>query len=721
MTYRFGPYELNAQTGELRKSGVRVRLGGQPIEVLTLLVQRAGDLVTRDQLKEALWKEDTFTDFDHGVNTAVQRIRRALDDSATEPKFIETLPRKGYRFVAGVDTTPQAHAPHQPPKWAYGAGAACLLVAIALFWPDSKYDYNSNSVSRVARQLTSDIGLTAWPDITPDGQLVAYASDRDGGPDTDIWLHHIETDESTQLTDEPGDEIQPRFSPDGTRIVYHSQRDSGLYVVSTLGGTPERFAPEGRNPKFSPDGNRLAYTIGRQGVGSAANLVLANADGSAAEVINYGMRFLGVGVAWLPDGRLITGGNRTADLAKGDWFVLTADGASIEPAEVASGDDLAVSRPPPFAPIDWLEPEQAVLFSARQGDSIDLWLQPFSLERGKVTGPPTKLTSGGAIEFDAGVSADGRIVYSSQEQNIDLWRLPLAPDRMSAEGPPVRLTTAPGAEYAPTLSADGTEVGYLVSPSSSNPFRARLHFGQVEPFEAARLGDQGGVGRRFGLGDNGSEVVYSVGSTVYSASTTEGVPRKVCSDCGQLLTWFEPEQLILHRGEHGNQIVAFDTKSGKHAVLAEHERYVFQEAKVSPDGAQLLFHVLTSGATFRQVFVAPMNLEKTCSYGDWIAITRLEDISFRAEWSPDGRLIYYFSNQGGPYGIWAQRMDAGAGRPVGEPALVYQGSPGQPAFVSHVISGTGLPKMAVGPDFILFDASERRGNVWLLEPTGDQP
>jgi len=104
---RFGVFELNFGTGELRKSGVRLRLQGQPIQVLTLLLERAGDVVTREELRQKLWASDTFVDFDHSLNTAINKVREALGDSASSPRFVETLARRGYRFIAPV----QAPAP----------------------------------------------------------------------------------------------------------------------------------------------------------------------------------------------------------------------------------------------------------------------------------------------------------------------------------------------------------------------------------------------------------------------------------------------------------------------------------------------------------------------------------------------------------------------------------------------------------------------------------
>jgi len=98
--HRFGAFEINLQSGELRKSGMRLRLSGQPLQVLAILVERSGEVVTREELHSKLWSADTFVDFDHGLNNAVARIREVLDDSAEAPRYVENIPRRGYRFIA---------------------------------------------------------------------------------------------------------------------------------------------------------------------------------------------------------------------------------------------------------------------------------------------------------------------------------------------------------------------------------------------------------------------------------------------------------------------------------------------------------------------------------------------------------------------------------------------------------------------------------------------
>ncbi len=108
--YRFSIFEADPQTGELRKNGLRLKIQDQPFQVLLELVARPGEIVTREDLKAALWPADTFVDFDNGLNMAVRRLREALSDDADRPIFIETIPRKGYRFIAPVQNGSEADA-----------------------------------------------------------------------------------------------------------------------------------------------------------------------------------------------------------------------------------------------------------------------------------------------------------------------------------------------------------------------------------------------------------------------------------------------------------------------------------------------------------------------------------------------------------------------------------------------------------------------------------
>jgi cholera toxin transcriptional activator len=120
--YRFGAFEADAATGELRRQGIRIKLHTQPFQVLLMLLERPGEVLSREEISRALWSDGTFVDYDHGVNSAVSRIREALGDAADRPRFVETLARRGYRFVAPVEAIageadrPSASMPLGPPQ-----------------------------------------------------------------------------------------------------------------------------------------------------------------------------------------------------------------------------------------------------------------------------------------------------------------------------------------------------------------------------------------------------------------------------------------------------------------------------------------------------------------------------------------------------------------------------------------------------------------------------
>jgi DNA-binding winged helix-turn-helix (wHTH) protein len=166
---RFGVFELDLRTGELRKRGVKVHLQEQPFRVLAMLVERAGDLVTREDLRQRLWPEAVFVDFDIGLNKAVAKLRTALGDSAASPRFIETLERRGYRFMADVTQAAQAGLPpraaeaHAPsPATERPSGSPCAGSAgglVRLLW-----DGRTVALAEGVHLIGRDPGAAVWVD-----------------------------------------------------------------------------------------------------------------------------------------------------------------------------------------------------------------------------------------------------------------------------------------------------------------------------------------------------------------------------------------------------------------------------------------------------------------------------------------------------------------------------------------------------------------------------
>src|SRR5262245_33098128 len=180
---RFSSFELDLQSGELRKAGVLVGLQDQSLKVLIELLERPGDLVTREELRQRLWPNGTFVDFDHGLNAVINRLRETLGDSADSPRFIQTVPRRGYRFIAPVEGVVDSQAAVlEPPAWPIktrkrmwmamtAAGMMLAVAAIALLRRHPSAESPSSSV--VA--LTRLVGFESGPAFAPSGEQAAFA------------------------------------------------------------------------------------------------------------------------------------------------------------------------------------------------------------------------------------------------------------------------------------------------------------------------------------------------------------------------------------------------------------------------------------------------------------------------------------------------------------------------------------------------------------------
>ena len=272
---RFGVFEADCRTGELRKQGLKIRVQGRSFQLLQALLERPGELVTREELRQLLWAADVFVDFESGLNTAANRLRIALGDSADSPRYVETLARGGYRFIAPVEVignsveaventeTHEARAPVQPVarqpsrRWWWTAGAAALAVtAIASAFTSRR----SVAVPFRFRQMTFRQGQVWGARFAPDGQSVLYTANWDNGR-RELFLTNGYSPESRSL------------GIDDARLVSVS-RSGELALMSfdgsmpITGGTLARVAMNGGSPMtidrhimsadWAPDGNRMA-------------------------------------------------------------------------------------------------------------------------------------------------------------------------------------------------------------------------------------------------------------------------------------------------------------------------------------------------------------------------------------------------------------------------------------------------------------------------------
>ncbi|MCP5115695.1 MAG: hypothetical protein GY953_33120, partial [bacterium] len=183
---RFGPFEADPTAGELRKNGLRIKLQDHPFRILMILLSRPGEIVIREELQEELWPDGTFVEFEHSLNTSINKLRRALNDSADTPRYVETVPRRGYRFTGevGQPALPQGKRP-RPPLWP----AAAVAIALAAF--GAGWLIRTPPAPSLPVPLTTYPGRETHPSFSPEGDRVAFAWEGENRDNWDIYVKLI--------------------------------------------------------------------------------------------------------------------------------------------------------------------------------------------------------------------------------------------------------------------------------------------------------------------------------------------------------------------------------------------------------------------------------------------------------------------------------------------------------------------------------------------------
>jgi Tol biopolymer transport system component/predicted Ser/Thr protein kinase len=599
------------------------------------------------------------------------------------------------------------------PAWAIALLALGVMAAMSVaVW---QMRGPKQPAAPVLTQLTTDTGLTTEPALSPDGKLLAYASDRSGQGNLDIWVRQIGGAEPIRLTQDPADESEPSFAPDGTQITFRSEREGGgIHVISTLGGPARKIASEGRRPRFSPDGSQIAYWSGVIGGGAAFSarnkcriFVVSSAGGTPRQVR---ADFLGAAYPiWTPDGKhLLFLGNRDGKLPADesiDWWVTTLD----EQPAIATGALRAARAEKltgPFLVYPWAliaatwPPEgDSLIFSARWGDSRNLWRIGISPKSWKVTGRPQRLTSSSAIEERPSVAslADGswRIAFASLTENTDIWSLPLEANAGRVTGELRQLTRDSAADFHPSLSADGRKMVFVSARSGNQEiWITDLETGVAWPLTASR-------GNKYspGFSPDATKVSFSRHEggkwDIHLVPATGGAAEMICEDCGQATDW-SPDGRYLLGNSLDQRVLLLESSSHRRIDLVALPGRSFAGGGFSPDGRWITF---LDTNLWREV-IAPFRGHTPAQESTWISV--LGELKW---WSPDGSLVYGPSFHDGFSCIWAQRLEPATKRPIGAPLPIFH------AHGARQVSGG----VSIGRDRIVFDMAERTGNIWMAE------
>jgi Tol biopolymer transport system component len=598
------------------------------------------------------------------------------------------------------------------PLAAAAGGAVIGAVAAALYFGRDAAAPSPTESTRPAvalERVTADDGIAANPALSSDGALLAYASDRAGAENLDIWVQQTSGSTPLQLTRDSVDELEPAFSPDGSRIAYRSEREGGgIYVVPTLGGQePRLLAAEGRRPRFSPDGRFVAYWTGSNvgfssAAGSYRTFVIPTSGGAAREIAGFtGARY----AVWANDGEslLLLGSRDPRPLAGTyDWWRVPLD----ESTPIATGASAALRaagiafQTGDIAPDDWRAGR--VLFS----DKSYLWsaeLEPTTSAVASVS----RLTFGTNRDIQATASSNGLIAFSSAILSNSVWALPIDANRGVASGPPLRLTAGIGNDRRPSATTDGRLVAYRTTIPRPSVI--------VRDLEMQSIVDVGIAGSDFGsaISPNGRYVAYEIDGGIEVVATGGGPSQMLCSPC-QIGDWtVDSRAMVVVRGEVNARRLTRVELTGESArdliVSTEHS---VDRPFPSPEGSLLAFRRHIDGP--QSIVIARLGATEPVPESAWTEVVAPELDTRPAGWSPDGSLLYFLSSRDGTRCLYAQRIDRASGAAIGEPSVVRHFHGGRVGFMAGTnVLSTG-PANAITRDSFIYDISAWSANVWLL-------
>lgn len=519
VNYQFGVFELSGKTGELRKNGMIIRLPPQPTQVLKLLVSREGELVTRDELEQELWKGDTIVDFELGLNRCVRRIRTVLLDDAQTPRYVETIPRVGYRFIAPVRvvtaspksipkapepelprpspviaTVPEMVAPPSPPVappppehavhravpepslvptapkplarnrilLSAGIAVALGLVGFLIYRQlQPAMDPEVRATYRI-EPFTSEPGLVASPAFSPDGTQIAFTWNGKHQDDYDIYIKKLGSQEAVRLTKSPDLDFGPAWSPDGKFIAFCRSGDgknSSIWLISPSDGTERRLVEQW---SVAPNSRFLTWSPDSKRLVFSGSATEEKVSGLLElDVASGSMKFLTRtknGVFDLQPA-YSPDGRRVVfvrDIGRGIGRIFILP---MKPDGGAAGEPMALQWPgfesAYVGSPVWTPDSENILFASNRNPEQYLWMV-----KAREGATPQMLGSLGSGILDAAMSPMGELALVHERLDIDVAKLDVGALRRGDSAAPEIVVNSTRVETNPKVSADGSRVAF---------------------------------------------------------------------------------------------------------------------------------------------------------------------------------------------------------------------------------------------------------------------
>jgi Tol biopolymer transport system component len=589
---------------------------------------------------------------------------------------------------------------------------ASLLVAAGVLYPAWRWARLRLAPTKAPFklvQLTRDSGVTETPALSPDGRLVAYASDRENGENLDLWVQHIDGGGAVRLTSHPAADHSPSFSPDATQIAFYSERDGGgVYVVPALGGEARLIAKGGRLPRFSPDGGNIAYYQSPQGGITGSQLFVVTVDGAVNTPLQAGFAAAAVPV-WTPagDGLLFfgihptEGGDVWMTSLDGKRLVRTGAGAILQKqgVEIKTLDALSATG-------------DALYFTGSFGDSTNIWRLPIEPGSWRVTEPAERLTSG-AAEMHSSLSRLGRVVFTAASRGSRVYTIPVD-GAANVRGELSGFTAGGAQDTSCDISADGRVVVFRSNKSGNIDIWVR----EVKSARERPLTSSPEAESMPRLSADGQRVAYSVmrdGKRVlYTVPVRGGAPEELCEDCGPPAGWSRDGARILYTRivDYRPQIHSIDVATRIRRPVLVHPKLPLYGGRVSPDNQWFSFKADLDVAR-TAVFVAPLEETGATPEARWVRVTEGSSWDDLPRWGPGGDILYFTSDRDGFRCIWARRLDPVSKEPKGVPFPIVHLHQMQLSMSNLSLAEFEL---ASGLGRLVFPMAELRGNVWLLEP-----